>query len=203
MMAFAMMTATASAQLKSGINMNDLDNILGVLNQKDFHNYIYHKDKTVSDFIKPVIYAPESMSAGVLLKRMQKEKCQIAIVVDEYGQTDGLVTLEDIIEEIVGKIQDEHDDEKEEAHRTADEGYVMDGFISLNDLEDVLPDFELPEDAEMETLNGFLLYRLGHLPRAGEKIEIDYGGYKFRPLRIENQMIKTVKVIRAPQPEEK
>ena len=89
---------------------NDLDNILGVLNQKDFHNYIYHKDKTVSDFIKPVVFCGESMSAAVLLKRMQKEKCQIAIVVDEYGGTTGLVAMEDILEELVGEIYDEHEE---------------------------------------------------------------------------------------------
>ena len=205
---------TIEEALRKGLNSgysrypvyeDEVDNILGVLHLKDLMEaYLDGKgDAPVDGVMDSPMFIHPAYDIAKLLRRMQKEKVHIAIVVDEYGQTDGLVTLEDIIEEIVGKIQDEHDDEKEEAHRTADEGYVMDGFISLNDLEDVLPDFELPEDAEMETLNGFLLYRLGHLPRAGEKIEIDYGGYKFRPLRIENQMIKTVKVIRAPQPEEK
>ncbi len=183
----------------------DLDNIIGVLHLKDLMEaYLSGKgDENCGIVMEEPIFIHPTYDITKLLRRMQKEKVHIAIVVDEYGQTDGLVTLEDIIEEIVGKIQDEHDDEKEEAHRTADEGYVMDGFISLNDLEDVLPDFELPGDAEMETLNGFLLYRLGHLPRAGEKIEIGYGGYIFRPLRIENQMIKTVKVIKDPRSKEK
>ena len=88
----------------------DLDNILGVLNQKDFHNYVYHKEKNVSDFIKPVVFVAESMNAADLLKRMQKEKCQIAIVVDEYGGTTGLVAMEDILEELVGEIYDEHEE---------------------------------------------------------------------------------------------
>ena len=176
----------------------ELDNIIGVLHLKDLMKaFLTGKGEENCGIVmeEPMFIHP-TYDICKLLRRMQKEKIHIAIVLDEYGQTDGLVTLEDIIEEIVGKIQDEHDDEKEEAHRTADEGYVVDGLISLNDLEDVLPDFEFPEDVEMETLNGFLLYRLGHLPRPGEKIEIGYGGYTFRPLRIENQMIKTIKILR-------
>ena len=75
-----------------------------------------------------------------------------------------------------------------------DSGYVVDGLISLNDLTEVLPEIELPE-TEIETLNGFLLYKLGHLPKDDEEIEIEYGGYRFRPLEIRDQMIQKVKVL--------
>ncbi|MBR3756092.1 MAG: HlyC/CorC family transporter, partial [Firmicutes bacterium] len=85
----------------------DLDKILGVLNQKDFHNHIAGSKKTISDFVKPVVYVAGSMKAAVLLKKLQMSKSHIAIIVDEYGGTAGLVTMEDIIEELVGDIYDE------------------------------------------------------------------------------------------------
>ena len=88
---------------------DDLDKILRVLSQKDFHNYIYHKPKTISDYIKPVVFVAGSIKAFSLLQRMQHDKSQIAIEVDEYGGTTGLVTMEDIIEELVGEICDEHE----------------------------------------------------------------------------------------------
>ena len=88
----------------------DLDKILGVLNQKDFHNYVFRSKKTISDFVKPVVYVAGSMKAADLLKKLQINKSHIAIIVDEYGGTAGLVTMEDIIEELVGDIYDEHDE---------------------------------------------------------------------------------------------
>ena len=78
--------------------------------------------------------------------------------------------------------------------RTADAGYVVDGLISLNDLEEILPDMELP-DTDIETLNGFLLYRLGRLPREGEQLRIEYGGYLFQPLSIQDKVIQSVKIL--------
>ena len=88
---------------------DDLDKILGVLNQKDFHNYIVGTKKTISDFVKPVAFVAGSMKIATLLKKLQAMKAHIAIIVDEYGGTEGLVTMEDIIEELVGDIYDEHD----------------------------------------------------------------------------------------------
>ena len=183
----------------------ELDNIIGVLHLKDLMEaYLDGKGEEGCEKVMeaPMLIHP-NYDISKLLRRMQKEKNHIAIVVDEYGQTDGLVTLEDIIEEIVGKIQDEHDDEEEEAHRTADEGYVVDGLISLVDLQDLLPELMLPEDVEIETLNGFLLYQLGHLPKEREKPLIDYGGNQFIPLRIENQMIRLVKILPVKKEKEK
>ena len=83
---------------------DDLDNILGVLNQKDFHNFISGTRKTIADYVKPVVFVAGSMKCANLLKKLQANKIQIAVVVDEYGGTEGLVTMEDIIEELVGEI---------------------------------------------------------------------------------------------------
>ena len=88
---------------------DDLDNIIGIINQKDFHNYVVGENRELEQYIKPVAYVAESIKAAVLLKKMQTKKTHIAIIVDEYGGTTGLVTMEDIIEELVGKIYDEHD----------------------------------------------------------------------------------------------
>ena len=196
---------TVEEALRSGLESNysrfpvyeeEIDNIRGVLLLKDLMAaYLAGQGNEPCESLmeKPIFIHP-TYDISKLLRKMQKEKMHFAIVVDEYGQTDGIVTLEDIIEEIVGAIQDEHDDEEAEARRTADFGYVVDGMISLNDLTEVLPKIELPE-TEIETLNGFLLYKLGHLQKEDEELEIEYGGYLFRPIEIKDQMIRKVKVL--------
>ena len=146
---------------------DDLDTILGVLNQKDFHNYIYRKEKTVSDFIKPVVFCGESMSAAVLLKRMQKEKCQIAIVVDEYGGTTGLVAMEDILEELVGEIYDEHEEvESQEITRLQNGTYRVLASANVEKMFDYFDDED--EESEATTVNGWIVRLIDKLPEAGD-----------------------------------
>ena len=107
---------------------DDLDNIIGIINQKDFHNYVVGENRELEQYIKPVAYVAESIKAAVLLKKMQTKKTHIAIIVDEYGGTTGLVTMEDIIEELVGKIYDEHDAiEMREVTRLYDGSYSVAG----------------------------------------------------------------------------
>jgi len=145
----------------------DLDSILGVLNQKDFHNYIYHKDKTVRDLIKPVVFAPETMNAAVLLKRMQKEKCQIAIVVDEYGGTTGLVAMEDILEELVGEIYDEHEEpESVEILPMGSGRYKVAAAANVEKMFDYFGDED--EESEATTVNGWVTRLIDKLPEVGD-----------------------------------
>ena len=173
----------------------DVYNIIGVLHLKDMvEAYLKSNVIAVSSIIDSPMFVHPTYDISKLLKKMQKEKTHMAIVVDEYGQTDGLVTLEDIIEEIVGNIQDEHDNEEKEARRTLDDGYIVDGLISLNDLEDLYDDLEFPE-SDIETLNGFMLYKYGHLPEDDQQnIKIDYGGYTFETLEIKDRIIQSVKI---------
>jgi putative hemolysin len=152
---------------------DDLDKILGVLNQKDFHNYIYHKSKSISDFIKPVVYAPETMKASVLLKRMQKAKCQIAVVVDEYGGTTGLVAMEDIIEELVGEIYDEHEEvEATDITKLQDGSYRVMGTANL---EKMFEYFDVSVESDAATVNGWVERLIDKLPSVGDRFTYDAG----------------------------
>lgn len=150
---------------------DDLDNIIGVINQKDFHNNEVKNKKDVEKIIKPVAYVAESLKAAVLLKKMQQKKTHIAIVVDEYGGTTGLVTLEDIIEEIVGDIYDEHDavvskDVIPAGHNT----FNVSGGANLEDFFDM---FDEEIEADATTINGWVMIELDRMPREGDKFDYE------------------------------
>lgn len=176
----------------------EIDNITGIVHLKDMtKTYLHSPDTLVGDIIEEALYIHPAYDTLKLLKKMQKEKKHMAIVLDEYGQTDGLVTLEDVLEEIVGNIWDEHDAETEEVREaTIGDGYVVDGMIKLHDLEDEIEGLEFP-DTDIETLNGFLLYKLGGFPKDEGNIKIDYGGFTFESLEIEDMLIKSVKITRS------
>lgn len=143
-----------------------LDRILGVLNQKDFHNYIAGSGKTISDYVKPVIYVAGSMKAAVLLKKLQINKTHIAIVVDEYGGTAGLVTMEDIIEELVGEIYDEHDEiETTEIMPLQDGSYRV--MCSTN-VEKMFDYFDEEADLDVTTVNGWVVMQLDKMAEDGD-----------------------------------
>ena len=172
----------------------DIDNIIGVLHVNDMtKEYLQNQDRIIGEIADKAMYIHPTYDISKLLKKMQREKTHMAVVLDEYGLTDGIVTLEDIIEEIVGNIWDEHDMETEEVSVTYGNGYEVDGMIKLHDLEELIEDLEFP-DTDIETLNGFLLYKLGRFPRPNESIKIDYGGYSFEPTAIEERLITSVRI---------
>lgn len=146
---------------------DDLDNIIGVLNQKDFHNNDLKEASDVDKYVKPVAYVAESLKASVLLKKMQSMKTHLAIVVDEYGGTTGLVTMEDIIEELVGKIYDEHDAvELRDVTPIGNGAYTVAGGANLEKFFEIF-DEEIETDAT--TINGWVMIELDRLPRSGDK----------------------------------
>lgn len=150
---------------------DDLDNIIGILNQKDFHNYVVGEGKIVNLYIKPVAYVAESIKASILLKKMQAKATHMAIIVDEYGGTTGLVTMEDIIEELVGKIYDEHD--TVEMREVTD---LIDGSYSVAGGANVEKFFELQgEDIDIDatTVNGWAMIELDHIPKVGDAFEYE------------------------------
>ena len=150
---------------------DDLDNIIGILNQKDFHNYVVSEGKSVNLYVKPVAYVAESIKASVLLKKMQAKATHMAIIVDEYGGTTGLVTMEDIIEELVGKIYDEHD--TVEMREVTD---LIDGSYSVAGGTNVEKFFELQgEDIDIDatTVNGWAMIELDRIPKVGDTFEYE------------------------------
>ncbi len=163
---------------------NNLDNVIGVLNQKDFYNYINGTDKEISEYVKPAAFAPGTMKIAHLLKEMQRIKTHIAIIVDEYGGTEGLLTMEDIIEELVGEIYDEYDAvEEQEIVALPDGSYNV--LCSAN-LDDMFEFFGIHDDLDVTTVNGWVLVQLGDMAHVGETFE-----YK-----AENKLFK-VRVIKA------
>jgi putative hemolysin len=185
---------------------DNLDNMIGVIHYKDTLKF-YTKNpwakfkplKELPGLIREAILIPETRSIGTLFRYMQSKKIHMAIVLDEYGQTAGIVSMEDIIEEIVGDIMDEYDDE-EAGFRLLDGGsMVIDGLTRLEDVEDKLGiSFG---DVMFETLNGYLTSLLGHIP-AGEDIdrELEACGYRFKILSLGNKVVGKVRAQKAGNP---
>lgn len=175
----------------------DIDNITGFIHIKDamLHQMKkeYHNCPLVQipHLIRSVAYIPETRSIDAIFKAMQAKKIHMAIVVDEYGQTAGLLTMEDILEEIVGNILDEYDESEEFIQPQFDESILMDGLTPLDDVEEVLG-IDLG-DHEFETLNGYLTSLLEHIPTEEDK-EINANGYCFQILSVENNIIQKIRV---------
>ena len=177
--------------------MNDLDNIIGLLHIKDA--LVFAKDhktygQKLRDFDKLLHspeFVPETHSLNTLFAKMQSKKKHMMIVVDEYGQTSGIISMEDILEEIVGNIQDEHDKEEASIEQVAPNFYRMDGGTSLEEAAEVLG-ITFPED--YETLNGFLISHIDKIPEEHETFEVQYKGYRFKVLDVEGKMIRQVQV---------
>lgn len=155
----------------------DIDSILGILNQKDFHNYFIKGNKTLSDCIKASLFVAGSIKAGDLLKEMQGSKIQMAIVVDEYGGTLGIITIEDIVEELVGDIYDEHDEPEAEGLTLLQDGsYRVLAGVNVEKLFDF---FNEEIDIDPTTVNGWVMMELDKLPEVGDSFTYDAGGQLF------------------------
>ena len=176
-----------------------IDHIIGTLHVKDLLKYIDNNDEpfSIKSLLRPPYFIPETKKTNDLFKEMKKTKNHIAVVLDEYGGTAGIVTIEDLIEEIVGNISDEYDEDDNEIVIENDNTFVIDGLISINDAEDTL-DADLPVD-DYDTLSGFILGQLGRLPKEMEEVKIEYNGFIFEVLEIEDQVISKVKVTKVNQ----
>jgi len=173
---------------------NSIDHIIGTLHVKDLLKYIDNNEEkfSIKALLRPPYFIPESKKTSDLFKEMQKQKNHIAVVLDEYGGTAGIVTIEDLIEEIVGNIFDEYDEDEDSIKQVSDRVYEVDGLISINDVEDVI-EADLPVD-DYDTLSGFILGQLGRFPDENEEVVIQYNGFKFEVLKTEDKIISKVKV---------
>ncbi len=170
----------------------NLDNIVGILFNKDvFRTIESGRPLNIRELLRPPYFVPNTIKISRLLREMQRRKVHIAIVVDEHGDVDGLVTIEDILEEIVGEIEDEYDVEKEGlVERLRDGTMIIDAAASLRDLEDLGIEFG-EESGEYNTLAGFMLARLQRIPRGGEFVI--HNGYRFTVVDVEENRIVKVK----------
>jgi len=176
----------------------NLDHIIGVLYLKDAMR-IHTSDEnlnypvgTVEGLLREAVCVPETKNIDDLFRSMQSEKNQMVIVMDEYGQTAGLVTMEDILEEIVGNIMDEYDPEENHIEEKGENEYVIEGMTKLEDLKER---FGISfEDTEFETLNGYMISKLDRIPNEDEVFEIEVDGYRFKIVKVEKNVIQSVLV---------
>lgn len=181
----------------------NIDHVIGILHLKDAMRFYTDEGKMhcslkeLEGLMREPSFVPQTKNIDELFQEMQAEKLQMVIVVDEYGQTDGLVAMEDILEEIVGNILDEYDEDSEYIEEKGNDKYVIEGKTPLEELEER---FGISfEDEEFETLNGFLISRLDKIPEPDEQFDVDYGGFNFKILSVENKMIQSVLVTRLPE----
>lgn len=172
-----------------------IDNIVGILHGKDL------LPQVTSDVVTPIekimrepFFVPEGKMIHELLREFQKEKMHMAIVVDEYGGTAGLVTLEDVIEEIVGEIQDEYDKELPLWHRVDERTVIVDARLDTEELNEVLGEEVIPEVEDYETLGGFLLSELGEVPEG--KVTVEFHNYDFAIEEVQGNRIIKVRIIK-------
>ena len=169
-----------------------IDNIKGILFVKDLLKYYSSKRKiNIKNIIREVYFVPESKQINDLLKELQKNKMQMAVVIDEYGGTAGIVTMEDIIEEIVGNIFDEYDDAEDEYKKIDENTYMISGSVSISDLKKIL-ETEIPE-GDYETLSGYLLELMGKLPEDEENQVIETENVIYKIEEYEDKRILWVK----------
>ena len=183
---------------------DDPDSIVGVLYAKDLLKYVGHNipaDLTISDVMRKALYVPETQSCGDLFNAMNESRTQFAVVVDEYGGTAGIVTLEDVLESIVGNIQDEYDNEEEEITQINETTFTIDGTTDLDEVNELVG-VELPE-GDYDTLGGFVISLLGYLPAeiGEEAIVAEYENLRFTVLSIDERRIDDIKVEILPLPE--
>lgn len=165
------------------------DNVIGFIHIKDLYKLkIEGKNQNIEDIIREIKFVPESMSISELLKIFKIEKAQMAIIIDEYGGTSGLVTVEDVLEEIVGEIQDEFDDEGDEIKKTEDNDYLVDGKVIIQDINELL-DTDI-EVENIDTIGGWIYSQLKSYPQINDKII--YNEYEFIVLKCDRKRISKV-----------
>jgi CBS domain containing-hemolysin-like protein len=178
---------------------DDLDTVVGVVYAKDVLKALHQgkHDMPLSDIVREAHFVPESKKVADLLREMQKEKFHIALVTDEYGSVVGLITLEDLLEELVGEITDEYDTDEPELEQVAEDVYRVDGKLSIDEVNELL-DVELP-DEEWDTVGGLMLGLLGSIPEEGE--EVSFQNLRFKAEKIDGRRISKVLITREELPE--
>ena len=175
-----------------------IDNIIGVVHEKDFYLARLKKETSLEELVKPTLYTTGSTQISQLLRTLREQHHHLAVVVDEYGGTEGIITLEDILEELVGEIWDEHDEATEDFHKQSDGSWIVLGSASVDDLFETLG---LPEDEDIDsnTVNGLVQEKTCHLPKVGDRFTL--GSYDGVVTRTAKRRVTEVRLTPAEKPE--
>ncbi len=182
----------------------DLDKVIGILHIKDvYQSMINGRDIVIKDLIRPVVLVPETITLDNLVHEFKQNKTEMALVIDEFGGVSGLVTLEDVLEEIVGEVQDEFDEEEADIRQVYENEYIAKGMFRIDEFNDY---FHLEaqnevEDEDIETIGGLVLKQLGHIAEVGDCCSLD--GFTFKVVEVDGARIVKIKIIAPPKvPEE-
>lgn len=181
---------------------DDLDNIVGVLYVKDLLPYVGRnlpQGKKISKLMREVSYVPESKKCGDLFEEMTEKHIHMVIVSDEYGGVAGLVTIEDLVEAIVGNIQDEYDMEEEEAVQLNETTFDIDGTADIEEVEETI-EIKFPE-GEYDTIGGFMMSELGFIPTDSQEAVVEYGGFRFTVKEVDERRIERILAEKLPEEE--
>ena len=196
--------AISSGKSRIPVYEEDPDNIIGIVYVKDLLKYVGRDTKindSISSVMREAFFVPETIDCVELFRQMNEKHVQMAVVVDEYGGTAGIVTIEDIMESIVGDIKDEYYKESDEIVKTQDNVFVVDGDTAIDEIDD-LTGKKLP-DGDYDTVAGFILSELGYLPVNGNKDEVKFENIKFTVLEVNERRIEKVRIEILPEEDKK
>ncbi|HEX3026142.1 MAG TPA: hemolysin family protein, partial [Clostridia bacterium] len=178
---------------------DDLDNIVGVVYVKDLLRYVgtpLSKELDIREFMRPPLFVPETKRCRELFSALTAQKLHMAVVIDEYGGTAGIITMEDLLESIVGNIQDEYDHEEEEYSVIDESTYTIEGMTDLEEVSHLLG-VELPE-GDYDTLGGLIIDHLGRIPKENEHPSVEIDGILFTVEKVEDKRIDRVRAVKKP-----
>lgn len=192
----AVAVAVESGTSRLPVYTDDLDHICGVLYVKDLLKFVGKEispDEKLLTYVRKPLFVPEAMPCGKLFAKMTETRVMLAVVIDEYGGTAGLVTMEDLLESIVGNIRDEYDEEEEEEVTVIDEKtFTFDGATDIDDVSKTLG-AQLP-DGDYDTIAGFVIDRLGYLPTGENEESVEYENFKFTVIGVDGRRIEKIRV---------
>lgn len=189
---------TESGHSRIPVYDDSVDNIKGILYAKDFLNRSKLEGKTLMQISRKPIFIPETKEVGDLLEEIQKTRNHFAVIIDEYGGTSGIVSLEDIIEEIVGEIRDEYDVNEDDTPMHVgmpDGSVVFDARTLIDDVNDIM-DSHIPEDEDVDTIGGYICGELGHIPKPDEELKVDEEQFNIKVLQADRKRILKVNISR-------
>ncbi len=176
-----------------------IDHIVGIIYQKDFHNHVYNNaSKSLDACVRPAIYTTKTKKIDELLKELQQEKLHMAVVLDEYGGTVGIITLEDIIEEIVGEIWDEHDEVTLDIVPVSEKEYII---LGTTNVDEVFEELDMKDELDVQTVSGWAMDVLGRVPEVGDTF--DYKNLKITVLEMNGKRVEKVQLLIIDESEEK